>query len=99
MSNPQNIPEKNLAAIPESKTIQNVRPGKPGKYTEQADKQPTIILTLSAEAVPIGVIKMEGNMPGFKVFFKTGDDDFTPVTKPGTDDPQVNFPNALNNLH
>jgi hypothetical protein len=102
MSSPQDIPEKNLAASPENAEVQNVRPGKNGKYVEKADKQPTITVTLVADEkdapVPIGVIKVTGNTPGFQVLYKPSDDEeFKPVTKQGSEEPKVRIAVDLGN--
>ena len=94
MSSPTDIPEKNLAASPVNDAIQNVRPGRAGKYVEEAANQPTITVTLVADEkdapVPIGVLKLTGNTPGFQVLYKPSDDEeFRPVTKQGSEEPQV----------
>jgi len=94
MSSPQDIPEKNLAASPENDDIQNVRPGKTGKYIEEAAKQPTITVTLVADEkdapVPIGVIQMTSDTPAFQVLYQPSDEeDFKPVTEQGSEEPKV----------
>ena len=92
MSSPQLIPEDRITSTPESDTVKNVRPGSEGKWVEDADKEPTITVMLvgeDEEPVPIGVVKLTGNVPSFTVLYITAEDEPTPVTKPGTKEPQV----------
>jgi len=86
------IPDDFLTANPESDTVKNVRPGQPGQYTEDADKQPTISVRLvpdEDEPVPMGIVKLTGNMPSFTILYLTPEGKETPVTKPGSEEPQV----------
>lgn len=91
MGSPTVIPDDKITSTPESETVKNVRPGRPGKWVEDADKEPTITVTLDEdEAVPVGVVKVTGNVPSFIVLFVTAEDEPTPVTLPGSKVPQVN---------
>lgn len=93
MSTPTLISDEHITSTPDSDTIKNVRPGSGSKWEEDADKEPTITVTLVDEdedPVPIGVIKVTGNVPSFTVLYQTADDELTPVTKPGSKEPQVN---------
>jgi len=88
------IPPNALTSTPLSDSVQNVRPGQPGEYTEDADKNPTINVRLvpdEEEAVPIGIVKLNGNVPSFTVLYQNPDGEMTPVTKPGSDEPLVNI--------
>lgn len=92
MGSPQLIPDDRITSTPESDTVKNVRPGNAGQWVEDADKEPTITVVLVSEdeePVPMGVIKVTGNVPSFSVLYMTAEDEPTPVTKPGTEEPQV----------
>ncbi|ELU10543.1 hypothetical protein CAPTEDRAFT_196226, partial [Capitella teleta] len=92
MSTPTLISDEHITSTPDSDTIKNVRPGSGSKWEEDADKEPTITVTLVDEdedPVPIGVIKVTGNVPSFTVLYQTADDELTPVTKPGSKEPQI----------
>lgn len=92
MSSPQTITDDKITSTPESETVKNVRPGSEGKWKETANKKPTITVKLvddEDEPVPIGVIKITGNVPSYTVLYTNAADELTPVTKPGTKEPQV----------
>jgi len=43
------------------------------------------------EPVPVGQITVYGNVPSFTVYYKESDDqEPTPITKEGSDEPEVN---------
>lgn len=89
------IPTKWLSADPTSPTISNVRPGTDGKWVVAKDTAPEIIVQLvktGEEAIPVGKIQINGNVPKFTVYYKTTDGaDFVPVTTNDDDKPQVLF--------
>jgi hypothetical protein len=92
MSSPTIITDDDITSTPESDTVKNVRPSKEGKYVEDAAKEPTVTVKLvdeNEEPVPIGEVKMTGNVPSFTVLYQTPEGELTPVTVPGTTEPQV----------
>ena len=92
MSSPTVIADDSITSEPESESIGNVRPGRLGTWTESANNQPKIIVQLvdeSDEPVPIGVVKVTGNLVSFTVLYTNADEDLTPLTKPDSQEPQV----------
>ena len=97
MESPTLIPDEFISATPESDTVKNVRPGQPGQYTEDADKKPTIRVRLVPDEeapVPIGVLRVTGNLPSYNVLYLTPEGQEAPVTQPGSEEPEVRLQNT-----
>lgn len=106
MNNPQRVLNDWISSDPESKTVNNVRPGVDKTWVTSKDSNSAIMIRLvdmGEEPVAVGKIVLESNADTAEIFYKPSDaaeEEFVPISRNADQEPLVRtgYPSSFQNI-